>query len=299
MLPLLAAATAGFLLLRPHRRNPKARRSTRRRRVKRNPTTPQLERIVEHALKLAKRGSWKKAWLHAGDAQRLIIQDPKLAEYRGEIIELRNNLAARKLGERWTRNPGSTEDDFLRRMRLDVIKGEGFQALIDEKPVGRVYRYADEAALAGYHRLAQMAAKQPRLKAYARKVIDDLRSAYGKRSRNPLKRGYGSATISRNIRRLMREGRPQKQAVAIALSTARRSAARRGKKRVTRRLRRRNPVEKVYRMTFQVPAKGKRAAYEAQQLVNARNEKAARERAESLARTHGMTVTSVKLAYSV
>jgi hypothetical protein len=46
----------------------------------------------------------------------------------------------------------------------------------------------------------------------------------------PLKRGYSRKTISRNIRTEMRHGRPQKQAIAIALSTARRAKrARRGK----------------------------------------------------------------------
>lgn len=45
----------------------------------------------------------------------------------------------------------------------------------------------------------------------------------------PLKRGYSRKTISRNIRTEMKHGRPQKQAIAIALSTARK-AKRRGKK---------------------------------------------------------------------
>ncbi len=40
---------------------------------------------------------------------------------------------------------------------------------------------------------------------------------------NPLKRGRSRATISANIRELIHSGRPQKQAIAIALSTARRS----------------------------------------------------------------------------
>ena len=46
----------------------------------------------------------------------------------------------------------------------------------------------------------------------------------------PLKRGYGSKTISKNIRTEIRAGRPQRQAVAIALSVARRAAPRRKKK---------------------------------------------------------------------
>jgi hypothetical protein len=37
---------------------------------------------------------------------------------------------------------------------------------------------------------------------------------------NPLRRGWSRSTISANIRKLVREGRPQKQAIAIALRTA-------------------------------------------------------------------------------
>jgi hypothetical protein len=46
----------------------------------------------------------------------------------------------------------------------------------------------------------------------------------------PLKRGYSRKTISRNIRTEMRHGKPQRQAIAIALSTARKAKrSRRGK----------------------------------------------------------------------
>lgn len=39
----------------------------------------------------------------------------------------------------------------------------------------------------------------------------------------PLKKGYGKKTIESNIKREMRAGKSQKQAVAIALSSARKS----------------------------------------------------------------------------
>jgi len=37
----------------------------------------------------------------------------------------------------------------------------------------------------------------------------------------PLKKGYGKKTIAKNIRTEIKAGKPRKQAIAIALSTAR------------------------------------------------------------------------------
>lgn len=39
----------------------------------------------------------------------------------------------------------------------------------------------------------------------------------------PLKKGYGKKTVSANIKTEMKSGKPQKQAVAIALDVARRT----------------------------------------------------------------------------
>jgi len=39
----------------------------------------------------------------------------------------------------------------------------------------------------------------------------------------PLKKGYGKKTISKNIRAEMKSGKPQKQAIAIAMSMAKKS----------------------------------------------------------------------------
>lgn len=45
----------------------------------------------------------------------------------------------------------------------------------------------------------------------------------------PLTKGYGQKTISKNIRKMMREGRKQSQDIAIALTEARKSK-RKGKR---------------------------------------------------------------------
>jgi hypothetical protein len=45
----------------------------------------------------------------------------------------------------------------------------------------------------------------------------------------PLKKGSSKATVSANIKTEMAAGRPQKQAVAIALSEARRTGKKKGK----------------------------------------------------------------------
>jgi len=46
----------------------------------------------------------------------------------------------------------------------------------------------------------------------------------------PLKQGYSQKAISHNIRTEIRAGRPRKQAIAIAMETARRARRRAGKR---------------------------------------------------------------------
>ena len=45
----------------------------------------------------------------------------------------------------------------------------------------------------------------------------------------PLKKGYSEKSISKNIGKKMKAGMPQKQAIAVALSTARTAAMKAGK----------------------------------------------------------------------
>jgi len=44
----------------------------------------------------------------------------------------------------------------------------------------------------------------------------------------PIKKGYSKKTVSQNIKAEMKSGKPQKQAIAIALDTAKRAKKARG-----------------------------------------------------------------------
>ena len=50
----------------------------------------------------------------------------------------------------------------------------------------------------------------------------------------PLKKGYGAKTISKNIKTEIKSGRPQAQAVAIALGIARKAAPKNMKSKFTK-----------------------------------------------------------------
>jgi len=45
----------------------------------------------------------------------------------------------------------------------------------------------------------------------------------------PIKKGYSKKTVSQNIKTEMKAGKPQKQAIAIALETARTAKAKKSK----------------------------------------------------------------------
>jgi hypothetical protein len=73
----------------------------------------------------------------------------------------------------------------------------------------------------------QIPAKLRHLRWLAQQQVTGRETTQVIRRKNPLRRGWSRATISANISKLCREGYPQRQAIAIALNAARRSAGRR------------------------------------------------------------------------
>lgn len=68
-----------------------------------------------------------------------------------------------------------------------------------------------------------------------RSETNDPRSGVFKGELMPLKKGTSRATVSGNIREMMSAGYPQKQAVAAALDTARKSKKKTAKKKAAKR----------------------------------------------------------------
>lgn len=260
MLPLLAAATAGILFLRHTRRNPKARRSTRRRRVKRNPrqrlnrSTKQrikflAEQFASRIIRMKHRPMTATQWVRV--VYSFLDQGRTPG---GTLLSMRNKDALIRQTERIV-------NSMLQRRGVDRVErlyanpGLAYEALVALRDAAEKRVAATGAALRTYPRnsaglvsdetrssSAYRAAKDASSAALAelRAINKALTKHPEHRSRrNPLKRGVRSSVISGNVRKLIREGYPQKQAVAIALNTARRSAKRRGKTRTVRRLRRR------------------------------------------------------------
>ncbi len=213
MLPLLAAATAGYLFLRGKRRNPKARRPHRRRRVKarrRNPDNT-VAKILRRRNAAGLKTSYPFYIVHPSFGQVDIANEAGLKAY-----------IKRAASDRRKRNPAD------RTVSDELLQDAGLTRRV-LKQVRNEINGSDREAYNHWMVISE-------------RVRNNYRDAAGETRSNPLKRGYSSGTISTNIRKLVREGYKPKQAAAIAFSTARRSAARRGKKRVARRLRpRRNP----------------------------------------------------------
>ncbi len=237
MLPLLVAATAGYLFLRGKpRRNPKARRPHRRRRVKarRNPAAFKKGDLV-WSTKWGQRFQFEFDPVEGGDRSKVKFVAPAthkgvtMGSIAADTLHAANRSNPRR---RDRRNPaGGTAPNGWRYTLKDNREWNEFQILA-RSPKGNLSEGKKQFyPYDSYDRASKRAARAEAEAALAKMV------ATGSLLSNPLKRGYSSGTISANIRKLVREGYKPKQAAAIAFSTARRSAARRGKKRVARRLR--------------------------------------------------------------